>query len=111
MYLHKIPRNDQVLWMLLHYFDEFYRYNFFFFKDHMDIANAEKTSIHFTTVMILHKDTRMGLEQVKASACLELQSGLIIVKILPWLLTFLKANLPIGRTNIFNMTIMEGKIS
>ena len=97
--------------MLLHYFDEFYGKYFIFFKDHMDIANVEKTSIHFTTVMILLKDTRMGPEQVKASACLELQSGLTIVKILPWLLTFLKANLPIGRTNIFNMTIMEGKIS
>ena len=99
--------------MLRHYFDEFYfaRFHFFFFKDHMDIANAEKTSIHFTTVMILLKDTKKDLEQVKASACLELQSGLIIVKIPLWLLTFLKANLPIGRTNIFNTTIMEGKIS
>ena len=77
----------------------------------MDIANAEKTSIHFTTVMILLKDTKMVQEQVKASACLELQSGLIIVKIPLWLLTFLKVNLPIGRTNIFNTTIMEGKIS
>ena len=77
----------------------------------MDIANEEKTNIHFTTVMILLKDTKMGPEQAKASACLEQQSGLIIVKILPWLLIFLKGNLQIGRTNIFNTTIMEGKTS
>ena len=77
----------------------------------MAIVNEEKTSIHFTTVMILLKDTKMGQEQVKASACLELQSGLIIVKILLWLLIFLKVNPPIGKMNIFNMTIMEGKTS